>query len=74
VTIAAALSHEDGILLCSDTQQEAGAMKIHGSKIGHFTCPGGKVAFAIAGNVPFAFSAIQKCAKRVKEAAPDKDD
>jgi hypothetical protein len=61
MTIAAGFIHSGGIILCSDTQQEGGAIKFHGPKIGCFKCPGGNVAIALAGNVRFAISAIQKC-------------
>src|ERR1017187_2016157 len=62
MTIAAGFVYRNGILLCSDTQQEGGVIKLHRPKIGLFECPGGKFGFALAGNVQFAISAIQKCA------------
>jgi 20S proteasome alpha/beta subunit len=67
MTIVAGFRYQNGVLLCSDTQQEGGALKIHGPKIGHFECIGGKVGFALAGNTAFATSAIQKCASRLKK-------
>lgn len=70
MTIAAGFVYKDGILLCSDTQQEGGAIKFDRPKIGLFECPGGKFAFALAGNVQFAMSAIQKCAGDLKITEP----
>jgi hypothetical protein len=64
-TIAAGILHNEGVLLCSDTQIEAGAMKMHGPKMGFFDCVGGKIAFAMAGNVNFGLSAIQKCKRSI---------
>lgn len=61
MTIAAGYVYGGGVLLCSDTQQEGGVIKVHGSKMGHFECPGGRVAIAFAGNARYAISAIQKC-------------
>lgn len=72
MTIAAGVLHRDGILLCADTQQESGAMKVYGPKVGSFPCPGGRVAFAFAGNVAFASSAVSKCSYRM-ESAPSGD-
>lgn len=71
MTIAAAMVYDNGILLCADTQQEAGAMKIHGSKLGEFSCPGGRIGYVIAGNSRFALSAIQKAAKSIRNANVD---
>jgi 20S proteasome alpha/beta subunit len=70
MTIAAGFVYKDGVLLCADTQQEGGAIKFDRPKIGLFECPGGKVAFALAGNVQFAMSAIQKCADGLKVTEP----
>jgi 20S proteasome alpha/beta subunit len=67
MTIAAGFVHKDGVLLCSDTQQEGGAIKIHSPKIGVFNCPGGKLGFALAGNVRFAISTIQTCAQQLRQ-------
>ena len=70
MTIAAGILHSGGVLLCADTQHEAGAMKIHAPKIGHFDCPGGKIGFAFAGNSAFAISAIQKVSRKLQAASP----
>ena len=67
MTIAAGFMHTDGVLLCSDTQMEGGAIKFQAPKIGMFECVGGKLAFAIAGNVDFAISAVQKISDHVKD-------
>ena len=40
MTIAAGFIHADGILLCSDTQMEGGAIKFQAPKIGMFECLG----------------------------------
>ncbi len=45
---------------------EGGATKFQAPKIGMFECSGGKLAFAIAGHVDFAVSAVQKCSEAVK--------
>jgi hypothetical protein len=71
MTIAAGFVCREGILLCADTEQTAWAMKLHGSKLGHFACPGGIIAFAYAGNTRFAFSAIQKLQKRLQGIPPE---
>ncbi len=70
MTIAAGIIHNDGILLCSDTQIEFGAIKTHGPKMGWFDCPGGRIAFAIAGATAFALFAIQKCKRHVADIPP----
>lgn len=70
-TTIAGFVYKDGILLCSDTQQEGGAIKIHASKIGLFECLAGKFAFAFAGNVRFAISAIQQCRQALHEVEAD---
>ena len=41
-------------------------MKLHSSKLGHFDFPGGKLAYAYSGNTRLAFSAIQKCRKKLE--------
>lgn len=69
MTIAAGFIHRDGILLCSDTQQEAAVTKFHGPKIGMFECAAGKFCFALAGRAAFATSAIQKCVEALRVAS-----
>jgi len=71
MTIAAGFLHSGGVLLCADTQHEAGAMRVHAAKIGTFDCPGGKVGFAFAGNSAFAISVIQKCSKKLRSVPPE---
>ena len=71
MTIAAGFLHRDGIILCSDTQQEGGTTKYHGPKIGVVDIPFGKIGFAFAGNVDFAIAAIQSCGQRLKDTAPE---
>jgi hypothetical protein len=66
MTIAAGFVHSEGVMLCSDTQFEAGASKTYGTKLGFFNCPGGNIAYAFAGNASFAMSAIQKCEEKLK--------
>lgn len=61
MTIAAGFVYSGGILLCSDTQQEGGLIKLHGPKIAHFECPYGRIGFAMAGHMNFARSAVQHC-------------
>jgi len=68
MTIAAALTYDSGVLLCADTQMEAGALKIHAPKVGSFECPGGRIGFALAGHTSFAISAIQKCSQKLRDA------
>ena len=36
MTIAAGFVHQDGVLLCADTQQETWALKFYSSKVGYF--------------------------------------
>jgi hypothetical protein len=71
MTIAAALAYDGGVLLCAETQMEAGALKIHAPKVGSFECPGGRLGFAMAGNANFAISAIQKCSNKLKNGPPN---
>jgi len=71
MTIAAGFMHRDGILLCSDTQQEAGTNKFNGPKAGIIDIPYGKIAFAFAGHADFATTAIQACGSRLKSVPPD---
>lgn len=66
MTIAAGFSCGEGVLLCADTEQTAWAMKLQGKKVDYFDFPGGKLAYAYAGNTHFAFSAIQKLQKRLQ--------
>jgi hypothetical protein len=66
MTIAAGFVCREGILLCADTEQTDWAMKLHGSKVGHFQFPGGQLAYAYSGNTRFAFSAIHKCRKELE--------
>jgi hypothetical protein len=67
MTIAAGFLCRDGIVLCADTEQQAWAMKLHGSKMGDFECANGdKVCYAYAGNTAFALSAVQKCQNRLQ--------
>jgi hypothetical protein len=70
VTIAAGFVHQNGIVLCSDTQQEAGASKYHGPKVGIVDIPYGKIAFAMAGHSDFATAAIQACSARLASVPP----
>jgi 20S proteasome alpha/beta subunit len=61
MTIAAGFECKNGVLLCTDTQHTAWPMKINDVKSGEFEFPGGKLAYAYAGNTAFAVSAAQKC-------------
>jgi hypothetical protein len=67
VTIAAGFLCSDGVLLCTDTQHTAYAMKIQNTKSDDFEFPGGKLAYAYAGNTHFAVSAMQACRKHMQE-------
>ncbi|MGA8598522.1 MAG: hypothetical protein WB676_27710 [Bryobacteraceae bacterium] len=71
MTIAAGFVYDDGVLLFADTQVEALAMKTHERKVGSFSCPGGQIGYAMAGNASQATSAMQKCAKRIKKVRPE---
>src|SRR5689334_18082767 len=70
MTIAAGFVCRDSVLLCADTEYRGWATKSHHAKIGSFDCPGGQVAFALAGNTAFAWSAIQKLKKRLEATPP----
>jgi len=72
MTIAAGFMHKDGIVLCSDTQQEEGTTKYNGPKAGAIDIPFGKIAFAFAGHADFATTAIQACGRALKEVPPDR--
>lgn len=69
MTIAAGFVHREGVLLCADSQQETGPMKTQAPKLGSFECSGGHVAYALAGHVAFAESAISKCRRALKAKA-----
>lgn len=62
MTIAAGFLCKEGVLICADTQHTAG-MKLHRSKVGDCTFPGGKLAWAYAGHETFALAAIGKVEK-----------
>jgi hypothetical protein len=66
MTIAAGLLCKEGVLLCTDTEVTDWETKSQESKMYMFDFPGGKVCFAYAGNTRFAFSAIQKCEKKLR--------
>lgn len=70
MTIAAGFLHRNGVVLCSDTQQEAGTTKFHGPKVGVANIPYGKIGFAFAGHSDFATTAIQTCVARLREVTP----
>jgi hypothetical protein len=72
MTIAAGFVCRGGVLLCADTEETGWAMKIQAPKLHHFECPGGKLAFAYAGNTAFAISAIQKCRSHLAEVPAEK--
>jgi 20S proteasome alpha/beta subunit len=66
MTIAAGMLYNGGVLLCADTQFETSTAKSQDPKVGSFEFPSGKVAYAMAGNGPFAKAAIQKCNRRLQ--------
>jgi hypothetical protein len=66
MTIAAGFVCNNGVLLCTDTQHTAYPLKYDAVKSEDFDFPGGKLAFAYAGNTNFALSAIQKCQRHMK--------
>jgi hypothetical protein len=68
MTIAAGFHCNDGVVISTDTLMTASPSKTHESKIHHWSFPGGKVGFALAGNVPGALCAIE----RVKRCLSDK--
>jgi len=73
MTIAAGFSYQGGILLCADTQHEAGAAKTYSAKIGMIHCPFGDIGYAYAGHTEFALSAKEHCAKKLKTISdPDR--
>ena len=59
MTVAAGLLCKEGVLLCADTLQLDWETKSQECKIHSFDFPGGKVAFAYAGNSRFSISAVQ---------------
>lgn len=69
MTIAAGFLYSDGVMLCADTELTQWAATLHASKITLFSCPGGNVAMAYAGNANLATTAIQKCARRLQEVS-----
>jgi hypothetical protein len=66
MTIAAGLLCHEGVLLCADSEHVDWESKSHDSKVRTLTFPGGKLAYAYAGNVPFALTAMQKCDRLFK--------
>jgi hypothetical protein len=71
VTIAAGFVCKEGVLLCADTEHTGWTSKFHDSKVDNFEIAGGKIAFALAGNSSFAWSAIQKCRTRLQGVKPE---
>ena len=67
MTIAAGFVCTNGVLLCTDTQHTAYPLKYDATKSDDFEFPGGKLAFAYAGNTNFAVSATEKCQRHLKE-------
>jgi hypothetical protein len=66
MTIAVGLLCEEGVLLCTDTEETAWQAKSHASKIRSIELPTAKITFAYAGNTRFALSAITHCIRRLK--------
>lgn len=60
LTIAAGFCFQEGILLCADTEQTVGHLKTSDSKIISEEFSDCSVAFAIAGDVAHATSAVQQ--------------
>jgi hypothetical protein len=71
MTIAAGLLHKYGVLLCADTQQEDWAKRIHKRKIGFFTGSWGSLVYAAAGDMALAYSAMEKCQRKLEHATPE---
>jgi 20S proteasome alpha/beta subunit len=72
LTIAAGFKFEKGVLICADTEITQGWSKYRGQKIFAVTFggkqnPGPKVAFAIAGWVPYAKRAIAVCQEHISK-------
>lgn len=72
MTIAAGFLCPEGVLLCADTEISGWTLKHHESKLRYFDCPGGRIGFAIAGNIEFAHATIDKCARRMAMVEPEK--
>lgn len=69
MTIAAGFCHRDGVILCADTQHEAGYTKSYEPKLVEFQTPSGaNCAFAYAGNTNFALSTIYKAIRKMQKA------
>jgi hypothetical protein len=60
--------HENGVLLCADTEHESTPHKFYEKKLAHFQVDGGHVIFAYAGNASTAAAAIQKCGRKLQVA------
>ena len=67
MTIAAGFYCHDGVVLSTDTEITSSISKTHEAKVSLFDFPGGKVAFAFAGNMNFALAALHKLERRLKE-------
>jgi hypothetical protein len=67
MTIAAGFVYRNGALLCADTEVSGWSMTVYASKLMHFSCPGGKIGMAYAGNSGFAISTMQKCERRLQD-------
>ncbi len=73
MTIAAGFRFRDGILLCADTEETLGIMKLRTSKIFPLHCAasgGAVVAFAISGDVPYARMAVEQCQQAIMAMNP----
>lgn len=70
MTIALGLVHSSGVLLAADTEISTYSWKSQRAKIRHFEYPGGRFAFAVAGNANYALSTVDK----IREALHENDD
>lgn len=68
MTIAAGFLCKNAAVLCADTLY-SGTIKEHDSKVDSFQYPGGKVAFAVAGNSAYAWSAIKKVREKLQNVS-----
>lgn len=67
VTIAAGILYRGGVLLCADTEGQTDSNKGLLSKVGFVKCQYGTIASAMAGNVDYASTAIQRIERKFEQ-------
>ncbi len=65
MTIAIGFRYSGGVLVCSDSLYTVGTLKLNGKKVFRAAVGSERIVFALAGSVPFASMAIEKCLREI---------